>query len=168
MWALSQTTPSLPHHTIISPKLLLPLPLTISANSQPRRHQSKPPRNDAVPTKDIKGLGHTILEVTALNSTTPNPIPKQQQKQEGEGRQISGSDVLRALQRAAAQKNEFSRSKKMKSKKMKKSNTMGISSSVEEGSLDYSKVRPLRIKGEWGVRLVELEKRLQELSDTHS
>lgn len=76
--------------------------------------------------------------------------------------------MLRALQRAAAQKNEFSRSKKMKSKKMKKSNTMGISSSVEEGSLDYSKVRPLRIKGEWGVRLVELEKRLQELSDTHS
>ena len=164
MWALSQTIPSLPHHTI-SPKLL-PLPLTISANSHPRRHQSKPPRNDAVPTKDIKGLGHTILEVTAVNSTTPNPIPKQQ-KQEDEGRQISGSDVLRALQRAAAQKKEFSKSKKMKSKKMKK-NTRGVSSSVEEDSLDYSKVRPLCIKSEWGVRLVELEKRLQELSGTHS
>ena len=75
--------------------------------------------------------------------------------------------MLRALQRAAAQKKEFSKSKKMKSKKMKK-NTREVSSSVEEDSLDYSKVRPLCIKSEWGVRLVELEKRLQELSGTHS
>jgi hypothetical protein len=168
MWAVFPATPRL---------CLLPLTpsgLTISANSKPARHRSKPPGNDAVTTKDIKGLGHTIL--TALNSshpTNPDPIPEQpkqgkrkqaKQKQEEEGRQISGSDVLWALQRAAAQKKATSGSKKMKKQK-------GVSSSAgghrEEDGVDYSKARPFCVRSEWGVRLDELEKRLQELSETH-
>jgi hypothetical protein len=33
--------------------------------------------------------------------------------------------------------------------------------------VDYSKARPFCVRSEWGVRLDELEKRLQELSETH-
>ncbi len=161
MWSLSPTTAPIPRPCL--------LPLTLSANSHPRRHQSKSPRNDAVPNKDIKSLGHTILTVTTLNSNHPNttnnpnnPIPKQHDQ----GRQISGSDVLRALQRAAVHKNEMIKTKKM----MKKKNNKGLSSSVgahrEADGLDYNKVRPLCIKSEWGVKLDALEKRLQELSET--
>lgn len=165
MWAVFPATP----------RLCL-LPLTISGNSQPARHRPKPPGNDAVTTKDIKGLGHTIL--TALNSShpssNPDPIPERpkqgkhkqsKQKQEEDGRQISGSDVLWALRRAAAQKKATSENKKMKKQK-------GVSSSVggrrEEDGVDYSKARPVCVRSEWGVRLDELEKRLQELSsETH-
>lgn len=172
MWAVYPATPRL---CLLPLTPYTPSALTISANSQPARHRSKPPGNDAVPTKDIKGLGHTIL--TALNSshpsTNPNPFPEQpkqgkhkraKQKQEEEGRQISGSDVLWALRRAAAQKKATSGSKKMKQQK-------GVSSSVggrgEEDGVDYSKARQLCVRSEWGARLDELEKRLQELSETH-
>lgn len=71
------------------------------------------------------------------------------------------------MQKAAAKKSKESRKKK--------TNTRGgpeVLSSVgryreeeeEEDGVDYSKVRPLCVKSDWGTRLDELEMRLQELS----
>ncbi|KAF5464532.1 hypothetical protein F2P56_014604 [Juglans regia] len=154
MWAVSPTTarPYLFPLTASTPSIL--------AGSRPPCHRSKPP-------KDVKGLGRTIF--MALTSSHPNaspyPISNQQKQEQEDGGQISGSDVLWALQKAAAQKNEMSENKKSKKKKKKK----GVSSNnhSEEVNVDYRKVRPLCVKSEWGARLEELEKRLQELSETH-
>lgn len=132
-------------HPLIPRTRLRPsLGLAVSANSQP-------------PDQDIGGLGHTIL--TAIDSNTKPTIPIPNPDDEEEGRQISGSDVLWAMQKAAAHK------KKKNKKKMNKIRK-GSSSQDEEVAMDYSNIRPLCIKSEWGGRLDELEKRLQELSET--
>ncbi|XP_017985069.1 PREDICTED: uncharacterized protein LOC18613905 [Theobroma cacao] len=78
-------------------------------------------------------------------------------KQE-EGKEISGSDVLWALQRAAAQKT--------KAKRKKKGLASSEASRRDKDGIDYSNVRPLEIKGEWILKLDELEKRLRELEQT--
>ncbi|KAK6285859.1 hypothetical protein POUND7_012038 [Theobroma cacao] len=78
-------------------------------------------------------------------------------KQE-EGKEISGSDVLWALQRAAAQKT--------KAKRKKKGLASSEASRRDKDGIDYSNVRPLEIKGEWSLKLDELEKRLRELEQT--
>ncbi|XP_022757612.1 uncharacterized protein LOC111304877 [Durio zibethinus] len=78
-------------------------------------------------------------------------------KQE-EGKEISGSDVLWALQRAAAQKK--------KAKRRKKGSAPSKGSHREKDGTDYGNVRPLQIKNEWSLKLDELEKRLQELEET--
>lgn len=71
---------------------------------------------------------------------------------------------------------EKAAAKKSKESRKKKTNTRGgpeVLSSVgryrdeeeeEEDGVDYSKVRPLCVKSDWGTRLDELEMRLQELS----
>lgn len=149
-----------PLHPLIPKPPPSPLGLTVvSAKSQPQ------------PDQDVGGLGRSIL--TKLKSN-PKPasfiaVPKQKkQKQEEGSRQISGSEVLFAMQKAAAKKSKESRKKK--------TNTRGgpeVLSSVgryreeeeeEEEDVDYSKVRPLCVKSDWGTRLDELEMRLQELS----
>ncbi|XVE73639.1 hypothetical protein DITRI_Ditri11bG0134600 [Diplodiscus trichospermus] len=92
--------------------------------------------------------------VAASNGGSNNP-------EQEEGKEISGRDVLWALQRAAAQK-----------KKAKRKNNKRLASSDsdashrEKDSIDYSNVRPLEIKTEWSLKLDELEKRLQELEQT--
>lgn len=151
-----------PLHPLIPKPPPSPLGLTVvSAKSHPQ------------PDQDVGGLGRSIL--TKLKSN-PKPasfiaVPKQKkQKQEEGSRQISGSEVLFAMQKAAAKKSKESRKKK--------TNTRGgpeVLSSVgryreeeedeeEEEDVDYSKVRPLCVKSDWGTRLDELEMRLQELS----
>ncbi|GLT79826.1 hypothetical protein SLA2020_513000 [Shorea laevis] len=90
------------------------------------------------------------------DSNSNNPTPEQKQE---EGRDISGSDVLWALQRAAAQK------KKLKKKKKQKEPSP-TASHMEKKTVDYSNVKPLKIKREWGVKLDQLEKRLKQLDET--
>ncbi|XXG68077.1 hypothetical protein AAC387_Pa06g1253 [Persea americana] len=73
---------------------------------------------------------------------------------------LSGSDVLLALQRAAADK--------ASTKKGKKGKRMGSKRGVEQrpsptAIADYSDVRPLNIRSDWGDRLDEMERLLQEL-----
>ncbi|KAE8721506.1 hypothetical protein F3Y22_tig00015910pilonHSYRG00092 [Hibiscus syriacus] len=72
-----------------------------------------------------------------------------------DGKEISGSDMLWALQRAAAQKKKANRKK-------------GLTSSPDnqrgKDSVDYSNVRPFEIKSEWNLQLDELEK-LQQLQE---
>ncbi|KAE8699630.1 3-ketoacyl-CoA synthase 1 [Hibiscus syriacus] len=74
-----------------------------------------------------------------------------------DGKAISGSDVLWALQRAAAQKKKANRKKK--------GLTSSPDSQREKDSIDYSDVRPFEIKSEWSPKLDELEKRLQQLQE---
>ncbi|MBA0741409.1 hypothetical protein Gogos_014565 [Gossypium gossypioides] len=82
----------------------------------------------------------------------PHPAASNQD----DGKEISGSDVLWALQRAAAHKKKANRKKK------------GSASSPEatqrlEDTIDYTNVKPLQIRTEWSLKLDELEKRLHVL-----
>lgn len=147
MWAVSYLSPPIPCHShplIPRTRLIPPLGLAVSVSSQP-------------PGQDIGGIGHTIL--TAIDSNTKPTIPIPNPDDEEEGRQISGSDVLWAMQKAATHK------KKKNKKKMNKIRK-GSPSQDEEVTMDYSNLRPLCIKSNWDDRLNELEKRLQELSET--
>ncbi|XP_062091308.1 uncharacterized protein LOC133797429 [Humulus lupulus] len=166
MWALPYVSPPGQLH-LLHPNSKTPR--AVSANSQP-------------PQNDVGGLGRTIL--TALQSNpkpitttstasipNPNPMLKREEKKEEDGKQISGSDVLWAMQKAAAKKNRVSGKSKSKKKKMMMIMSREGLSSVsghreEELAGDYSNVRPLCIKTEWGPKLDELEKSLQELYET--
>lgn len=115
-----------------------------------------------IPTKSqtsesVGGLGQQILLRTA-DSSPSKPIPKE--------KEISGSDVLWAIQRATAQRKRTNAGKK----KMKKIRGVELSSSAgestEDNGVDYSNVAPLRIKSDWGHRLEEFEKLLKEFQDT--
>ncbi|KAK8565651.1 hypothetical protein V6N13_020736 [Hibiscus sabdariffa] len=102
-------------------------------------------------------LSHFPINVSANSRIRGQPAasnPKQEDRKE-----ISGSDVLWALQRAAAQK------KKAKIKKKASASTTSEDSRRDKDSIDYSDVRPLEIKSEWSLKLEELEKRLQELQE---
>ncbi|GAV74525.1 hypothetical protein CFOL_v3_18005 [Cephalotus follicularis] len=131
----------------VSPILTKP-PLIPFTNPHPPRH----PQNLA--------FSSSSKYISSLNCSpkTPNPTPKREDK-ESEGRELSGSDVLWALHRATANK----KSKNNKRRKHVSSSVMS-SNTHEDGVVDYTNVRPLRIKMEWGVKLNDLEKRLQELS----
>ncbi|PON76532.1 death domain associated protein [Trema orientale] len=158
MWALSYVSPPRPL-PLLFPKPTK-TPRAVSANSQP-------PRND------VGGLGRTLhkaLESNPKPTNTQNPEQKRSKRveeEEEEGKQISGSDVLWAMQKAAAKKNK--RSDEGKRKKKKKIMIRGLSSAGghrEEVAGDYSNVRALCIKSEWGAKLDELEKSLEELYET--
>ncbi|KAL6123987.1 hypothetical protein ACLB2K_076503 [Fragaria x ananassa] len=159
MWASLYLSQPPPLHPLIPKPRLTPLPLTVvSANSRPQ------------PDRDFGVLGRSIL--TKLKSN-PNPkptninVPKQKKQKQEErlesSRHISGSEVLFAMQRAAAKKRKETQKKKTKIV------GEGLSSASrnreeEEDGVDYSKVRPLCLKSDWGRRLDELEMRLHVLS----
>ncbi|CAH2057713.1 unnamed protein product [Thlaspi arvense] len=111
-------------------------------------------------TESVGGLGQQIL----LHSAEPN-----QNKPNPKKKEISGSDVLWAIQRATAQRNRSSADRKKK-KKEEEVTGVELSSSAGESTkdngVDYSNVRPLRIKSDWGRRLDEFEKLLKEFRDT--
>lgn len=98
---------------------------------------------------------------TRCPSLTPFPLKVRLPRHpaasnQDDGKEISGSDVLWALQRAAAHKKKAYRKKK------------GLASSPEatqrlEDTIDYTNVKPLQIRTVWSLKLDVLEKRLQEL-----
>ncbi|XP_054782369.1 uncharacterized protein LOC129289601 [Prosopis cineraria] len=140
MWSsFFLVAPPSPFHILISN----PKQCTATAVARPNRRRSLTTlQNDGVSPGQVGELGHTL--VTALPSNPP---------------QISGSDVLWALQRASE------RTKKKK-KKQQQQRREEESSSVNSLSIvDYADVRPLRVKSEWSDKLDELEKRLRELSE---
>ncbi|XP_020213184.1 uncharacterized protein LOC109797534 [Cajanus cajan] len=96
-------------------------------------------------------LGQTLLATLQSESSR---IPKAQH--EGE---ISGSDVLWALQRASARK-------KKKKKKEHGRGSSSVPTPTEETTPDYTNVRPLRINANWSAKLDQFDKRLRQLSDT--
>ncbi|KAK3194536.1 hypothetical protein Dsin_025846 [Dipteronia sinensis] len=111
--------------------------------------RSHPPQNDNVYGEETGGLGHTIL--TNLSNSDP--------------KQLTGSDVLWALQKASSAK------KKKKNRKRRELSSADSHREEDEDDddgddvVDYSNVKPLSINSDWAVKLHELEKRLQELSD---
>ncbi|BFG22254.1 hypothetical protein CerSpe_085280 [Prunus speciosa] len=163
MWAVSYLPPPTPPcHPLVRNLNKPPLnlkSLSVSARSQP-------------PGQDLGGLGHSILTKLKSNHKPTTPIlskqkQKQKQRQNQEGKQIiSGSDVLFALQKAADKKSrEIGKKKKKANVSSSSSSSSYLGSHREEEGVDEDgKVRPLCVKGEWGDRLDELEKRFQELS----
>ena len=157
--------PVRPSHRVIpkhaTPSYSVGVPSSVSP---PRWRRPKSLVNDDVSTsqQQVGELGHTLLATLQTNPVVPIPKSQQQRKKEGEEAQISGSDVLWALQRASARKNK---------KKNKKQEQKRVSSSVatprEESAIavDYTNVRPLCINPNWAAKLDELDKRLRELSD---
>ncbi|XP_028752297.1 uncharacterized protein LOC114712014 isoform X2 [Neltuma alba] len=112
--------------------------------AQPSRRRSLTTlENDGVSPGQVGESGHTLL--TTLQSNPP---------------QISGSDVLWALQRASERKK-----KKKKQRRDEESSPVSSRREDADGNVDYANVRPLRIKSEWGDKLDDLEKHLRELSD---
>lgn len=101
------------------------------------------------------GLGRSLF-TAANNSVNPK-----------EEKQISGSDVLWALQKAAAARKPKAKKKEVRSdSQVSKGNGGNRKKRMEEeNSVDYSNVKPLDIRGDWGTRLDALEKRLHELTD---
>lgn len=120
--------------------------------SLPRR------RCHAVSANQHQQVGESGLTLFATHQSNPTPVPK-----EGEEAQISGSDVLWALQRASAVKKIKNNNKKH----IKHDHHHGrgrLSSAAEV--VDYTNVRPLCINSNWAAKLDELEKRLHQLSHT--
>ncbi|KAJ7963440.1 Death domain associated protein [Quillaja saponaria] len=164
MWWAMSPSPPMPGY-ILSPKLTKPLLrhpfLLVTASSQPHSRYSKLPQKDIFSAQQVGGLGHTLLTALNPNSNATNTIPEPQKqnqrryRQEAGGVQINGSDVLWALQRATANKK----------KKQKRKGTSSVVSHGEENGVDYSNVRPLCIKSDWGPKLDDFEKRLQEISE---
>ncbi|KAG2290511.1 hypothetical protein Bca52824_050115 [Brassica carinata] len=116
-----------------------------------------------VPTKSqtsesVGGLGQQIV-LRSANSNPSKPIPKE--------REITGSEVLWAIQRATAQRNR-SKADRMKKKKMRsvELSSSSASKSTGDNGVDYFNVKALTIKNDWGQRLDEFDKLLKDLQDT--
>ncbi|WOK95198.1 hypothetical protein Cni_G03905 [Canna indica] len=87
----------------------------------------------------------------------PVPSPPEEDSGGAPGA-LRGSDVLHALQRAVAKREARKLSGK---KKRKRATADGIG---DGAALDHSEqVRPIEIRSDWGQRIDELEKRIQEL-----
>jgi hypothetical protein len=83
--------------------------------------------------------------------------------------QISGSDVLWALQRASGRKKIMMKKKKKKELEHERGrDSSSAVSRMDETCVDYTNVRPLCINDHWGPKLDHLENRLRHLSDTIS
>lgn len=153
MWSsVLLLAPPWPSHS----HLLFPKPKqpssTVSATAQPHRRRFQ---NDADTDRQIVELGRTFLSTIQSNP--------QRREREGKGAQISGSDVLWALQRASARKEE--EKKKKKRQRRGEEELSSVRSRGQESGVDDANVRSLCIKSEWGDKLDELEKRLRELSE---
>lgn len=130
-------------------------PYKPTATAQPHRRRSE---SDAVTDRRAGELGRAIVSTAAVRS---NPRRRERER-EGEGGAISGSDVLRALQRASARK------EKMKEKRGEEELSSARSHREDNGVVvdhEIENVRPLCVKNEWRDQLDELEKRLRELSE---
>lgn len=159
MWAATTASPSPSCRRRTLPTKPPSLPAIYAKSPPPKTHaESATPDNN----RSVKSLGHTIL--SAVKSPLPNRkqgTPKQESEAEAEAGQVRGSDVLWALQKAAAAK-EKNRSRRVNDKKKKE----GPAAFAEPQNSGINRgVRPLRIGSDWGFRLSELEKRLQEISD---
>ncbi|KAJ4954865.1 hypothetical protein NE237_011648 [Protea cynaroides] len=119
--------------------------------------------------EDIGGVGQAVL--AALKSGVPKPNDSRisggtdERRSQGGGERrtetpLSGSDVLLALQRAAAAEVGSGRGKGTGKRRR---NGRGEGVHLVEDTMDYSDVRPLNVNRDWGFRLDDLERRLQDL-----
>lgn len=120
------------------------------------KFRRQPPRADS-------SRGADLGTWTALKLDAQQQRGLAKQKPQEQEQQLSGVDVLRALQRASAQK-----IKKKHARGRERVAEKGSSGGEREGggggvAKGESSVRALCINGEWGARLDDLEKQLHEL-----
>lgn len=121
-----------------------------------------PHKNGGVYDEDMGGIGHIVLSNLDAGGSGSASAPKLQIRKQENGKQLSGSDVLWALQRAAA------KNKLKKKNKKKKQASSADTRREDDDDVDCGtnvEVKPLCIKSEWAAKLDELDKRLQELSE---
>ncbi|KAG5566078.1 hypothetical protein RHGRI_001871 [Rhododendron griersonianum] len=185
----SPPPPCLPKITISSTPSTNPVVqrcfFTLAVSNKSQRPPPPPQdKNNPSAKKNFGGLGLGVLAAVksnpqtkpfnnppAQNNTAPiktNPKQQQQQQEEGkpigkEERELSGSDVLLALQRASAQKIKTKKRREYPSSSSLSSST--TKKRVAAAEVNYGDVRPICVKSEWITRVDELEKRLEELMD---
>ncbi|PUZ62358.1 hypothetical protein GQ55_4G350700 [Panicum hallii var. hallii] len=93
-------------------------------------------------------------EAAAGRTASPAPAPA--------GGQLRGSDVLRAMQRAAAAKEAARRKNDKKPVARRRAKEK-----PEGGDVEVREVRPVVIRPEWAARIRELELRVQQLADKY-
>ncbi|KAL9314930.1 hypothetical protein ACSQ67_020382 [Phaseolus vulgaris] len=135
-----------PNHATPFHKPLVP---SVSATSWRRSHGVSATANERG-----GNLGHNLVGTLRSNST---PIPKLTEQGD-----MSGSDILWALQRASAGKKK---KKHGKNKKEHRRDESSVGTLTEQTAVDYTNVRPLSINANWAAKLEDLDKRLRELSD---
>ncbi|KAK9758117.1 hypothetical protein RND81_01G208300 [Saponaria officinalis] len=170
---------------VTTPTLLPLLPITpsITTTTTFTRWRHHITTTTAATANDVSGLGQAVL--TALKSTppetttknpnpnpNPNPSSRKNLNSKPEGgevkvKELNGSDILWALQKASAKKaqintfnnnnnNNKKRDKKGSDGKVKRENTNRVDG--------FDNVRPIVVKSEWVTRLDDLDQRLQEFS----
>ncbi|CAK9143637.1 unnamed protein product [Ilex paraguariensis] len=155
----------------------------VTFSAKPRR-KSQPQKDESI--QDMGNLGHAVAvaaafalksnpqnNTTSVNTFNSRPKPQQQKQLQSlvEQGELSGSDVLWALQKATAQKNMkkkrgFSSASLSASTRSRSRGRNSAKDQENEDSLDHGNVRPLCLKSDWSTRLHELDRRLQELIDT--
>ncbi|RLN12286.1 hypothetical protein C2845_PM09G01580 [Panicum miliaceum] len=150
-----------------------PAPAATTVSAKPRRW-TRGPRRDRSWDDDGGGSGYDAdaddgffgqeqdddedeperEEAAPGRPASPAPAPA--------GGQLRGSDVLRAMQRAAAAKEAARR----KSDKKPVARRRG-KEKPEGGDVEVGEVRPVVIRPEWAARIRELELRVQQLADSH-
>ncbi|KAL5720681.1 hypothetical protein ACHQM5_013326 [Ranunculus cassubicifolius] len=136
----------------------------ISSAKFQRRRNHRPSSNDYSYSEDSDeseygSMGRIVLtSLKTIPSRKIEPVQKIKPKKEQatQATNLSGSDVLWALQRATKEK---MRSRSKGKKKGAKRRIEG----GDEGKIDYGDVKELNVKSDWGDRLDELECRLREL-----
>jgi len=93
-------------------------------------------------------------EAAPRRPASPSPAPA--------GGQLRGSDVLRAMQRAAAAKEAARRKNDKKPVPQRRGK-----GKPEGGDVEVREVRPAVIRPEWAARIRELELRVQQLADKY-
>ncbi|CAN6191628.1 unnamed protein product [Urochloa humidicola] len=155
----------LPHATI--PCRRAPPPTTVSAKT--RRWTRGGPRRDRSWDDDGGGGSDSDAEDGFFGQAQDDDEPEQREEPAPgwraspapEGGQLRGSDVLRALQRAAAAKEAAKRKgKKSVARRLGKEKPEG-------GDVEGGEVRPVVIRPEWAARIRELELRVQQLADKY-
>ncbi|XP_047336679.1 uncharacterized protein LOC124940232 [Impatiens glandulifera] len=127
------------------------------------------------------GLGYAVLSALESSKTPPEKNSgllrtnnrtsntaerksrRQQQRRGQESGELRGSDILLAIEKASFQKIE-----KKKMLKKEKLDEISETDSDEDEGEDFSSVRTLNIRSDWSSRLVELERRLQDLINVSS
>ncbi|CAL5045517.1 unnamed protein product [Urochloa decumbens] len=154
-----------PHATI--PCRRAPPPTTVSA--KPRRWTRGGPRRDSSWDDDGGGGGGSDSDVDDgfFGQEQDDDEPEREERAPGrlaspapEGGQLRGSDVLRALQRAAAAK-AAARTKKDKKPAAWR---QGKEKPEGGGGVEVGEVKPVVIRPEWAARIRELELRVQQLA----
>ncbi|KAL9229029.1 hypothetical protein vseg_004547 [Gypsophila vaccaria] len=148
---------------VTTPTLLPLLPTTTTPTTFTRRgHHITTTVSATASSKDVGGLGQAVL--TALNSSPPKPItnndPNPNRVPENKPKELNGSDILWALQKASAKKAQVST---FSDKKKRGKGGPGARLKTENAGrvVGFDTVRPVVVKSDWVTRLDELDNQIQ-------